>query len=131
MLGPTGFQSGKLACEIFHKPLNSTSEMVDNREPAPRSPAEQQDIARRRDALLAAARGETPKGGSGGGNLAGIGMQFAGVLLLCLAAGWFFDKKFESSPWGTLGGMMLGLGVGLYAMIRAANAEQKREEGGK
>lgn len=105
--------------------------MVENQEPTHRTPAEAKDIARRRDALLAAARGEAPKGGSGGGNLTGIGIQFAGVLLLCLAAGWYLDKKLESSPWGTLGGMMVGLGVGLYAMIRAANAEQKREESEK
>ncbi len=105
--------------------------MVENPESPQRTDAEQKDIARRRDALLAAARGEAPKGGSSGGNLAGIGMQFAGALLLCLAAGWFLDKKLGSSPWGTLGGMMVGFGVGLYAMIRAANAEQKREDGGK
>lgn len=105
--------------------------MAENRDPAGRSPQEEKEIVRRRDALLAAARGEAPKGGSGGGDLMGIGMQFAGALLVCLAAGWYLDKKFGSSPWGMLVGMMLGMGVGLYAMIRAANAEQKREDGQK
>ena len=105
--------------------------MADNREPQKWTPEQQKDIARRRDELLAAARGEGPKGGGGGANLAGIGFQFAGAVLVFMGAGWFLDKKLGSGPWAMLAGMLLGLGVGFYVMVKSANAERRREESGK
>ena len=43
----------------------------------------------------------------------------AAVGALCLA-GYWVDRKFETSPWGMLIGAMTGIVGGLYNMIRPA-----------
>ena len=84
-------------------------------------------IARRRDALLAAARGERTKGDTGSAaRLGGLGVQFAVAILLFLYLGNWADHKFGSGPWGVLGGLCVGFASGLYLMLRAVKDENTR-----
>jgi F0F1-type ATP synthase assembly protein I len=72
---------------------------------------------------------------------AGIGIEFAGAVAGFTVIGWFIDRHYNSSPWGVLVGVSLGLGGGMYNLIReslaasrdAANASHKPQEqdGGK
>lgn len=39
----------------------------------------------------------------------GLGIQMAVSLGLPLYAGWWLDKTYETSPWGILGGIVIGL----------------------
>jgi F0F1-type ATP synthase assembly protein I len=37
---------------------------------------------------------------------------------LGVGLGWWLDERFGCSPWGVLGGGMLGMAVGLYSLLR-------------
>jgi F0F1-type ATP synthase assembly protein I len=86
-----------------------------------RSSERERDIARKRDELLAEARGEKPKGLAISGadpRLMGLGVQFVVAILLALYAGMWVDAKLRSTPWFTLIGGMVGAGAGFYSMWR-------------
>ena len=87
---------------------------------------EQREIDRRRDDLLAAARGEGTQKGARGTQLAGIGLQFVVAVLICLYIGMWADKKLGTGPWLLLVGMLTGAGIGFYAMWQAMASENKR-----
>lgn len=46
------------------------------------------------------------------------GTQLAVSVLLGLFAGYYFDKRWECSPWLMLLGATLGLAVGLYSFLK-------------
>ncbi len=51
-------------------------------------------------------------------SLAGqLGFSFLTPLFLSLWLGYFLDKKFSLTPWGFLGGLILGLVAGGYAIF--------------
>ena len=50
---------------------------------------------------------------------AGIAL-FASVATLC-GAGWLIDKWFNIAPWGLIGGIVVGSGVGLYEFVRISS----------
>ncbi len=91
----------------------------------------ERDIAERRDALLAQARGETP-GKSGGGadpRLMGLGLQFVIAILLCLYAGMWLDAKLHTAPWLMLIGALIGASAGFYSMFRVLmSADRKLDD---
>ena len=43
-----------------------------------------------------------------------------------LGLGWFFDHLVHTSPWGMIGGLLIGLGVSTYAAIRSASQMSAR-----
>lgn len=47
------------------------------------------------------------------------GLQFAVTTLLGLAAGHWLDRRFGTSPFGTLGGLFGGAALGMYYLARA------------
>jgi F0F1-type ATP synthase assembly protein I len=52
------------------------------------------------------------------GRYLGYGLQTcAGVLLGCFVGQWL-DHRFHWEPWGTLGGIMVGVAAGMYGLIR-------------
>ena len=53
----------------------------------------------------------------------GAGTELVVSVLLGFLAGQWLDKKLGSGPWLMLGGAFLGITVGLYQLVRAA---QKR-----
>ena len=94
-----------------------------------RSSEQERSIAKRRDALLAEARGENKQSGALGGadpRLMGLGIQFVIAILISLYAGMWVDTKFRTTPWFTLIGGMLGAGAGFYAMYSAMKSSNKK-----
>jgi F0F1-type ATP synthase assembly protein I len=122
-----------LACEIFHKRLTFAAGMANDeggsRQRPTGDPDQERDIARRRDALLAEARGEKGPGGSQGGadpRLMGLGLQFVVAILLCLYAGMWLDARLHTAPWLMLIGALIGASAGFYTMFRVLMSENKR-----
>ena len=71
----------------------------------------------------------TPNRGDGvsGGEFAGIGLQFAVVILVFTAVGVWLDRRFGTSPWFLLVFVFAGAGGGFYSMYRKVTAAQRRD----
>ena len=65
-------------------------------------------------------------GGVSGGEFAGIGVQFAFVILVFTAAGVWLDRRLGTSPWFLLVFVFPGAGGGFYSMYRKVTAAQRR-----
>lgn len=50
--------------------------------------------------------------------MVGVGMEFAGVVLVLTLGGWWLDSKWGSSPLCTLIGLGVGLVGGVYNLWR-------------
>ncbi|HVZ49127.1 MAG TPA: AtpZ/AtpI family protein [Gemmatimonadaceae bacterium] len=80
------------------------------------------DVERRKQELLASARGEDES--EGPNPLVGLGLQFVVTVLVCLFLGQWLDRKLGTSPWLLLAGMLLGAGLGLWSMLRVMRQEE-------
>lgn len=49
---------------------------------------------------------------------AGMVFEFVGLLLVLGYVGNKVDEKYGSDPWGLLGGLLVGMGFGLYTMVK-------------
>jgi F0F1-type ATP synthase assembly protein I len=97
--------------------------------PRDESSEQEQNIAKKRDALLADARGEKGIGSSGGRmdpRMMGLGLQFVVAILLALYIGMWLDAKFHTAPWLMLIGALIGASAGFYSMFRVVMSEDKR-----
>lgn len=47
-----------------------------------------------------------------------MGFEFVGLLLIFGYVGYRIDEHYGASPWGLFAGLMLGMGFGLFVMIR-------------
>ncbi len=54
------------------------------------------------------------------GKVAGVGFEIAVGVGLGALVGTFVDRRFHSSPWGVLIGVMLGVAAGMYLLIKEA-----------
>ncbi len=54
-----------------------------------------------------------------------LGTEFALLVILGAAAGWWLDKKLGTLPWCLLGGVLVGFGCGLGRIISAAQTANK------
>lgn len=59
--------------------------------------------------------------------LSGLGIEFASTIAVCGFAGWLFDRWRGTQPIGVLVGLIVGILVGGYNLIRQAIAANKRE----
>jgi ATP synthase protein I len=66
-------------------------------------------------------------GGISGGEFAGIGIQFALVILLFTGAGIWLDRRLGTSPWLLLVCVFLGAGGGMFSIYQKAIAAQRRD----
>lgn len=66
-------------------------------------------------------------GGISGGEFAGIGIQFALVILVFTAAGVWLDRRLGTSPWLLILFVFLGAGGQFYSLYRKAVAAQRRD----
>lgn len=57
-----------------------------------------------------------------------VGIQLALTVVGGLLAGQWLDKKWDTSPWLTLAGMVIGMVGGFYNLIRIATWNQARKE---
>ena len=66
-------------------------------------------------------------GGISGGEFAGIGIQFALVILVFTAAGIWLDRRLGTSPWLLILFVFLGAGGQFYSLYRKAMDAQRRD----
>ena len=64
-----------------------------------------------------------------GWKYAGIGLQFAGSILLFLYLGQWVDARLGSGPVGLIVGVFVGAGAAFFSMYRRLMADLAREEG--
>lgn len=83
------------------------------------------DIERRKKELLAAARGDRKD--EGPAQNIGLGLQFVVTVMVCLFIGQWLDRKFGTTPWLLLAGMMLGAGLGLWSLLRIARGQEQAD----
>lgn len=95
-----------------------------------RSVQDAQNIAKKRDELLAEARGDKTSIGFTGGKvdprLMGLGLQFVIAILLCLYVGMWLDAKLHTAPWLMLIGAIAGASAGFYSMYSVLMSENKK-----
>jgi ATP synthase protein I len=86
-------------------------------------------LDRRLDAFEATRAAKPPKLGMG--ETAGDGFRLLGQLLGGvlggLGLGWLLDRFAHTAPFGIVGGLLVGVGVSLYAAVRTAQAMSARE----
>src|SRR5580765_2789111 len=61
----------------------------------------------------------------------GVGLELAGATAGLALVGYWIDSKFGTSPWGILGGVIIGIVGGLYNMVKeslAAVREAKKND---
>jgi F0F1-type ATP synthase assembly protein I len=51
------------------------------------------------------------------GQLTSVAYEFLGSILVGALLGYFFDRHFETAPWGLIALTLLGTSTGLYRMI--------------
>lgn len=92
---------------------------------------EEHEIARRRDELLANARRtvEGTQDGGSGSALMGLGLQFVIVILICLYAGMWLDRKLGTAPWMLGLGVVVGASAGFYSMYHVMMDENRKAKG--
>jgi F0F1-type ATP synthase assembly protein I len=61
-----------------------------------------------------------------GSEFAGIGVQFAVVLVFFALAGVWLDRKLGTSPFLLIGLVLGGSALGFWSMVRKVNARTKR-----
>jgi len=63
----------------------------------------------------------------------GVGIELAGATAGLALVGYWIDGKFGTSPWGILGGVVIGIVGGLYNLVREslAAAREAQEEDAK
>lgn len=59
----------------------------------------------------------------------GVGVEVAGAVILFTLLGWWVDGRFGTEPWGILIGAFIGLGGGMYNLVREG-LEAARTSGG-
>ncbi len=48
----------------------------------------------------------------------GVVFEFVGMILILGFVGNAVDGKYDTDPWGLLGGLLIGMGFGLYLMVK-------------
>ena len=86
----------------------------------------------RYDAARAASRREAPAANLEGGAGAGYTLigELVGGILTGLGLGWLFDRFAHTAPLGLIGGLLLGTGVAIFAMVRQATRQAGTAEAG-
>jgi F0F1-type ATP synthase assembly protein I len=72
-----------------------------------------------------------PQRGSGDlwvrvGQLTSVAYEFLGSILAGALLGYFFDRQFETAPWGLIGLTLLGTSTGLYRMVVTLRQLERR-----
>ena len=67
-----------------------------------------------------------PSTASEAGRVAGVGLQFAGAIVLFLFAGRWLDGRLGTEPWFLLLGVMVGAAAGFWSLYRQLSAPRGR-----
>jgi ATP synthase protein I len=57
-----------------------------------------------------------------------VGLQLAGTLLICVYAGFWLDRRYDTSPWLVLAGAAVGMTAGFFNMFKELQALDKNTE---
>jgi F0F1-type ATP synthase assembly protein I len=52
----------------------------------------------------------------------GVGLELAGAVAGLALVGYWIDGKFGTTPWGILGGVIIGIVGGLYNLVKESLA---------
>jgi F0F1-type ATP synthase assembly protein I len=55
----------------------------------------------------------------------GVGLELAGAVAGLSLLGYWIDGKFDTSPWGLLGGLAMGLVGGIYNLVKSSLAASR------
>ena len=103
-----------VACEKFHKVLNSAAQMDPERPLKPEPGSEKKP---------------SPASTMAGmGTVAGMGLQFAISILLFLLAGQWIDQKLHTAPLFLIVFVFGGAGASFYSIYRKLMEQQRREK---
>lgn len=58
-------------------------------------------------------------------DLAGLGLQYVGTLLLFLFGGQWLDRRLDTAPWLTLAGVFLGFILGTLYVYRRVTIDPR------
>jgi F0F1-type ATP synthase assembly protein I len=73
-------------------------------------------------------RKNPPSGALSAADFAGVGFQFAAVIVVFLFVGQWLDKKFGTNGLFTIVGVFVGAGGAFYNMYRKITAAQRRDD---
>ena len=59
-----------------------------------------------------------------------IGVEFTASILICLGAGWWIDKRFDTAPIFMLVGAFFGMAAGFYNLYRTVVRMSKKDRDG-
>jgi hypothetical protein len=62
------------------------------------------------------------------GPLLGLGMQFALMIVICLAIGLWVDNRYLIAPWGTLVGGIVGIVGGFYHFLKTVTRHTRNNK---
>ena len=60
------------------------------------------------------------------GQLTAVAYEFLGSILAGALLGYFFDRHFETGPWGLIALTLLGTSTGLYRMVVTLRQLERR-----
>jgi len=89
-------------------------------------------LDKRLEAFEASRAPKAPAQGSMGASSDGYRMlgELLGGVLGGLGLGWLLDRVAHTSPWGVVGGLLIGSGISVYAAVRTAMAMSARASQG-
>ena len=67
-------------------------------------------------------------GGNAATSMAGVGLQFAGAILLFLWLGSWLDRRLGTAPWLMALGVFTGAGASFYSIYRKLMATQREDD---
>ena len=59
------------------------------------------------------------------GRYSALGIEIAAAIVLGALLGDWLDEKFQISPWGLFGGMVVGIGAAVRAVTRMVSAYRR------
>lgn len=60
-----------------------------------------------------------------------LGLEFAVAVALGIAGGYWIDSHYQTTPWGTIGGVVVGFALGMYILVRRAQQMAQPPNTGK
>jgi len=61
-------------------------------------------------------------------NLSSLGLTLVIATMIGFGLGVYVDHKFHTNPWGSLGGLLLGLASGFYTLVKESLKGMRKAE---
>jgi F0F1-type ATP synthase assembly protein I len=63
-----------------------------------------------------------------GAKYTGIGLEFGLGIALCYWLGTWFDQSYQTTPYGSMLGVILGFASGLRSLVKIAKAQEQQSQ---